>query len=189
MNNENKDNCPLYCLDDVKVLPPPEIKDLRYPLMFSNKTKLSTCFVIDRLKELASEHLHCNLDDNEPGYIPPDLKEGTYRWYLYMYSNMYKKDDHCMTREDREILFNIAYKFKEEHLISWTRDHLIEIDRSKLKDLNTFLLHKINNTDSFFELKTCIYTIRSLKDKCLTTDPFVLEILPEMKEFIVNEKV
>ena len=46
-----------------------------------------------RLKKIASKHLNCNLDDNEPNYIPSDLKEGTYRWFLYIFSNLYKKGD------------------------------------------------------------------------------------------------
>lgn len=142
-----------------------------------------------RILEIAAEHLNCALDDNEPGYVPPDLIVGSYRWYLYMYSNMYKKDDHCMSAEDRAIFKAIALKFKREHLICWTRDTLIEIDKSKMGYLLKFIIDKIMNTNSLFELRVCLYTVKSLRDVCPTTDSYVLELLPEMKEFIIDEKV
>lgn len=136
-----------------------------------------------RLKELASEHLYCNLDDNEPGYIPPDLKEGTYRWTLYIYSNLYKIGDDVFDSKDRQMFISIASKFKEYHLISWTRDTLVELDRNKKGHIYNYLNERENCTRSFFELKVCIYVLRILSKKWFVVDPFILKMSPRLKEY------
>jgi hypothetical protein len=140
-----------------------------------------------RLKELALEHLNCSLDDNEPGYIPDDLKENTYRWNLYLYSNLYKIGADTFDNKDRQMFMDIAQTFRKEHLISWTRDRLIELDRSKVLPVLEYVKSRIENTISFFELKVCIYMFRDIYSSWFVVDPFIIEMSPGLKDFIVNE--
>lgn len=142
---------------------------------------------IDRLIELSANHLNCSLDDNVPGYIPPDLFPGTYRWCLYMYSNMYKADEDTLLAEDKTMFLNLSSKFKSEHLISWTRDRLIELDTHKIYQIHQFLLDSILDTYSFFTFKVSIYMLRCIQDKWDYTDTFVIKNLPKIREFIINE--
>jgi hypothetical protein len=142
---------------------------------------------LNRLLALSVDHLNCSLDDNVPGYIPPDLVPGTYRWYLYMYSNMYKDDEYELLAEDKTMFLTLANKFKSEHLISWTRDRLIELDICKVSQTHQFLLDSILDTYNFYTFKVSIYMLRCLQDKWYYTDTFVIKYLPKMREFIINE--
>lgn len=137
-----------------------------------------------RLKKLASKHLHCNLDDNESGYIPPDLKEGTYRWTLYIFSNLYKKGEDKFDPKDRQMFISIFDTFLESHSISWTRDTFIELDKAKYEQIFEYLKNRIDNTISFFELKACLYASRNLLYRWFVVDPFILEMSPGLKEFV-----
>lgn len=141
---------------------------------------------VDRLKVLSAEHLNCALDDNEPGYIPADLKIGSYRWYLYMYSNMYKIGDDKISHEDKLMFIEVARKFKSEHLISWTRDRLIDLEGGILPEMQRYLLLKMRETESFFELKVILYVLRCFSENFYVVDPFILKILPGLKEFTVD---
>lgn len=142
-----------------------------------------------RLKELSAKYLHCNLDDNEPGYIPPDLKERTYRWSLYIYSNLYKIGDDNFFERDRDLFIEMAQTFRKEHMISWTRDYLIELNKEKILQLHNYLNDRINNTNSFFELKVCLYLFRELNDNWFVIDQFMIDRSPGLKEFIIERKI
>ena len=143
----------------------------------------------ERLKYLASNHLNCALDDNEPGYIPEDLKERTYRWSLYIYSNIYKVGDDTFDPNDRQMFLDMAEMFKKEHLISWTRDKLIELNKEWILDIINYLQDRIKNTTSFFELKVCLYCYREIEDQWYVVDPFMIEMSPGLKEYVVNERL
>lgn len=143
----------------------------------------------ERLKYLASNHLNCALDDNEPRYIPDDLKERTYRWTLYIYSNIYKIGDDTFDPNDRQMFLDMTEMFKKEHLISWTRDRLIELNKERVQDITDYLQDRIKNTVSFFELKVCLYCYREIEDKWFISDPFMIEMSPGLKEYAVNEKL
>lgn len=139
----------------------------------------------ERLKELARDHLHCNLDDNEPGYIPPDLKEKTYRWVLYIYSNLYKLGEDTIDLADREMFMGIAAFLRKEHLISWTRDTLIELDKEKVPQLKEYLLQRIHNTTSFYELKVCLHVLREVAENGYVIDQYIIDRSPGIKEFTI----
>jgi len=141
---------------------------------------------VDRLTVLSVDHLNCSLDDNAPGYIPQDLVPGTYRWFLYMYSNMYKEGDSTLVAEDRAMFIEIAGKFRSEHLISWTRDRLIELDESKIALIYKFIHDALRSTNSFYTLKVCVHMLKCLDDGWYFTDSFVLKNLPELKGYILN---
>lgn len=138
----------------------------------------------NRLKELAKDHLHCNLDDNDPKYIPQDLIEKTYRWILYIYSNLYKVGEDTFDPADREMLIVIAAFLRKEHLISWTRDTLIELDKEKFPQLTDYLTSRIYTTTSFFELKVCLYVLRELQDDWHVIDQYIIDRSHGIKEFI-----
>lgn len=137
----------------------------------------------ERLMELSKTMLRCSLDDNPPDHIPSDLNPGSYRWFLYMYSNMYSPEDKII-RADKPIfisIFNILY---DHHTISWTRDTLIALDRNKLPDLTKQVLRNIKNTDNFYELKVNLYLYRCLKVGWAYADPFILEHSPSLRNFV-----
>lgn len=144
---------------------------------------------VNRLMELSVNHLNCTLDDNEPGFVPIDLKVGSYRWFLYMFSNMYKIGEDTISSEDKDMFLDIAGKFKIEHLISWTRDTLIEVDNNKLNVMHKHILFTIRDTVSFFELKVCVYLLRNYFENWLFLDPFILKIIPDFKEYQIIGKV
>lgn len=139
---------------------------------------------VKRLQELAVYNLNCSLDDNEPGYIPPDLVPGTYRWYLYMYSNMFKVHDGQITIDDREMFIKISEKFISEHMISWTRDTLIAIKEDVALELKRYLGTVLRDTQSFSELKVALYVLRCIGDNFLVVDSYILNILPRIWYFV-----
>ena len=139
---------------------------------------------VKRLQELAAKHLNCSLDDNEPGHIPSDLVPGTYRWYLYMYSNMFKIGDDMITAEDREMFIEISKKFISEHLISWTRDTLLAIKGDAALELQRYLWAELQETRSFFELKVSLYLVRCISENFLVVDSYILNLLPRIWYFV-----
>lgn len=138
----------------------------------------------ERLKELAKDHLHCNLDDNEPRYIPLDLKERTYRWALYIYSNLYKIGEDTFDPADRGMFIVLATSFRKEHLISWTRGTLIELDKEKFPQLIDYITTRMYSTTSYYELKVCIYVLREIQDDWHVIDQYIIDQSPGIKEFV-----
>lgn len=100
---------------------------------------------------------------------------------------MYKADEDTLLAEDKTMFLNLSSKFKSEHLISWTRDRLIELDTHKIYQIHQFLLDSILDTYSFFTFKVSIYMLRCIQDKWDYTDTFVIKNLPKIREFIINE--
>lgn len=139
----------------------------------------------ERLKYLASNHLHCRLDDNVSSYIPPDLKERTYRWSLYIFSNLYEVGEDTFDPVDRKMFIELGAFFKKEHLINWTREKLIELDKKKFPQISDYLQDRIHTTTSFYELKVCLYVLRELHDDWHVIDQFIIDRSPGFKEFIV----
>lgn len=139
---------------------------------------------IDRIKKIAAEHLNCTLDTKKPDFIPLDLKEGTYRWYLYFYSNMYKEGDDFINKQDKIMFIDIFKKLRDEHTISWTRDTLIELDKSRIEALQKSILLNIQKTESFYELKANLYLYRMINRDWFIVDPFIIRVSENIKEFI-----
>jgi hypothetical protein len=100
---------------------------------------------------------------------------------------MYKADEDKLLAEDKTMFLTLSNKFKSEHLISWTRDRLIELDVQKIYQVYQFLGDSILDTYSFYTFKVSVYMLRCLNDKWYYTDPFVIKHLPKMKEYIINE--
>jgi hypothetical protein len=143
--------------------------------------------LINKLNNLSVFHLNCTLDDNEPNYIPPDLKEGTYRWILYIYSNLYTREKDYINPTDKLFLIEIFKILKDEHTISWTRDKLIELDREKEEELRLCIENNIKLTSSFFKLKVNLYLLRCFEKDWYYADPFILDISKNLKGFVKNE--
>lgn len=138
---------------------------------------------IERLKQIAAIHLNCSLDDNSSDYVPSDLIPGSYRWYAYYYSNMYKKDNDYVSVSDKLLYIQVSKLLLTKHLINWTRDFLIELDRDKETELKRCILKNIKDTKSFFELKVNIFLYRSLSEDWFYADPYTFKISTNLKKY------
>ena len=138
---------------------------------------------IDHLNSLAKDHLCCRLDDKDPDYIPADLQEGTYRWFLYMYSNMYKKSEDKISNKDKMAFLYVYRKLRDEHVICWARETLIGLDHSKKDDILKCILSNILNTDSFNELRVNLYLYRNIKNDLMIADPYILSLSKNLEKF------
>ena len=135
------------------------------------------------LRDMAQKFLRSKLDILPEGGIPEDLKEGSYRWALYVYSNLDLKD---ISSSDRALFLEITKNFRSEHLISWTRESLQELDPDKLDDLRTKVLGKLQITQDFNELRILIYLDRVLKNEFYCVDEYILQYCPWLETYIVG---
>ena len=139
-------------------------------------------YQIARLSELARLHLHPNLDTPPDGGVPADLKPGTYRWALYIYSNLYKDGDDTFSKSDQPLYVQIFDKLRDEHTICWTRDKLIAVDPNKRDNLRKFVFVEILTTKSFFALRVLLHLSRMAGESFL--DDYMIHHVPSLKEFV-----
>jgi len=118
-------------------------------------------------------------------FIPNDLIEGSYRWCVYIYNNLFNKINIILDK-DIETLDNLSIKIKSHHLINWVRDKLYEIHPDALgaylKELNdtkinTFVLYKIKK----YLLK------KALKEQEYIIDNYIIDNYPNLKKYIKEE--
>lgn len=141
---------------------------------------------IERIKKISAEHLNCILDTKKSDFVPLDLKEGTYRWYLYFYSNLYKENNDFINKNDKIMFIDIFKKLRDEHTISWTRNTLIELDKSRIEALQKSILLNIKRTESFHELKVNLYLYRMIDKGWFIADPFIIRVSESIKEFVYD---
>lgn len=141
---------------------------------------------IERIKRIAERHLNCILDTKKPDFVPEDLNEGTYRWYLYFYSNMYKEGNDYINTADKIMFIDIFKRLRDEHTISWTRDTLLQLDKKRLKSLQKCILLNIRKTKSFYELKANLYLYRMINKGRFIADPFIIRVSESIKEFVYD---
>lgn len=139
---------------------------------------------INRIKELSITNINSHLDDHKKDYIPPDLKEGSYRWFLYFYSNMYNDENNFISDKDKEMFIKISLKFRTEHLINWTRNSLIPLDTDKIDKVKKITENILKETNNFIVLKICIYLKRIILEEWYFIDEYILKYLPFLKEYI-----
>lgn len=138
-------------------------------------------YQITRLSELARLHLHSNLDTAPEGGIPADLKPGTYRWVLYIYSNLYKEGDDTFHKQDQPLYVQVFNMLRDEHTICWARDKLIAVDPGKMADLRKFVFVEILTTKSFFALRVLLHLSRMARESFL--DEYMIRHVPDLKEY------
>lgn len=124
---------------------------------------------ITRLWRLTKVHLSCNLDDKIKG-VPEDLIPGTYRWYLYLYTNLFGEGDDFISRENKLLLIALSKRLRPHDMISWTRRRLIEVPEEKVTELRRFVLRRIHRTESCNELRACLYLARVLSNRVRVID-------------------
>lgn len=138
---------------------------------------------IKALKELADQYLVCKLDTKPEGKYPEDIKEGGYRWAVYIYSCL---DMGRVGSFDREMFIDITKKFRSEHLIFWTRGNLKELEVSGLDDLRTRVLGKMQVTENFNTLRVLIYLDRILKNELYCVDDYMIQVCPWLETYVVG---
>jgi hypothetical protein len=141
--------------------------------------------IIDRLKYLSSLYLNCRLDDHLSNYIPPDLKEGSYRWFLYLYTNLFNENNDIISIEDKQIFIQISEKFRTEHLISWVRNTFYNVKKEKINDVITYINNLLENTNKLYIIRICIYIKRIFSENWFFLDDYILNKIPELKQYVV----
>jgi hypothetical protein len=139
---------------------------------------------VNRLKELASKHLFVKTDTKSHiKDIPAELIEGCYRWKVYIYSNLFelKKDE--ISISDKIMFIRLSKKFLIQHMNPWSRSKLYVFNLSKYFKLRNQILQKIYSTNSFHELRICLYLLASFKNGLFCYDDYMLELCPWLNDY------
>lgn len=139
---------------------------------------------INRLKDLSVTHLNCRLDDHKNNYIPLELKEGSYRWFLYLYTNLFKEGDDIITSEDKKMFIQISTLFRTEHLISWVRNKIYQIREEKLAEINYHIEEILEKTYQLYIIRICLYLKRIFSERWFFIDDYILGKIPTLKHYI-----
>jgi hypothetical protein len=133
----------------------------------------------DILIQLARTSLTCRLDTPIEG-LPDDLIEGSYRWRLYVYSNVEKSD---LSPEEKSALISVSEKLRDEHLICWTRHKLFALRENDISVVRDLLNQILNSTRDAAILRICIYALRMLNKKFYIVDPIMVEAIPDLLKY------
>ena len=99
------------------------------------------------------------------------ITEGTYRWYLFMYSNLYEcVPGYPLKQRDKEILKSIFKKLLPEHRLTWVRHRMYEA-KDYIKGL--CVVYKgslVEHANSIREFKVAAYL-----DYCLATEQYIID--------------
>jgi hypothetical protein len=127
------------------------------------------------LQHLSKTAIKCRLDNPPENGIPDDLLEGTYRWRLYVYTCIEKED---LSSDEKQALIQVSEKFRDEHLISWTRDKLLALKEKDIAVSRELLNNTLQATSSADVLRVCIYVLRMINKKFYIVDPIILRTIP-----------
>lgn len=112
------------------------------------------------------------------------LKVGSYRWRLYLYSNLFEKDpDSVLVPENRDTLLKWSEKFKTEHLPNWVRSSIYDLKEESIDEYKSYLNDLLIRSTTFTKLKIAVYGLRLLKDGDKLIDNYMIEKLPELKKY------
>jgi hypothetical protein len=112
------------------------------------------------------------------------LIEGSYRWRLYLYSNLFERNpNELLKTEDKEALLRMAIKFKTEHLPNWVRDHIYDLKEELIEEYKGYLNDLLIKDISYTQLKIAIYGLRLISDGDLIVDSYMLKEMPELKKY------
>lgn len=112
------------------------------------------------------------------------LKEGSYRWRLYLYSNLFERNPNELLKlEDKETLLKISTKFKTEHLPNWVRDRIYDLKENAIDEYKDYLNGLLIKDISYTQLKIVVYGLRLISDGELIIDSYMLTEIPELKKY------
>lgn len=113
------------------------------------------------------------------------LVEGSYRWRLYLYSNLFERNpEENLRSEDKETLIKIAKKFKTEHLPNWVRDAVYDLKEESIEEYKSHLNDLLIKDISFMQLKIALYGLRLLDDGYYLIDSYMIEKIPSLRKYV-----
>jgi hypothetical protein len=130
---------------------------------------------IDYLQELS---IKWDLQYREPITI------GTYRWYLFMYTNLYNcSPGYQLTEKDREILMKIFRKLQPEHKLTWVRHKIYEYTGDIL-DLRIWVERDIaSETTIIKELQIALYLTYCIEIKDYILDDYIIDTFKFLEKY------
>lgn len=138
-----------------------------------------------RLKELSETSLFVRSDARSHiKDMPKELVEGSYRWRVYIYSNLFRDGGDKISPEDKDLFVRVSQGFLIQHMNPWSRVHASEFDLERIKELRTFVLEKIAATESFYELRVCLYVWAAARKGDYICDEYMLEMCPGLAEYV-----
>lgn len=139
---------------------------------------------IDRLRELAEKHLYVKTDaKSHIKGIPDDLREGSYRWRVYLYSNMYRPGEDTISVADKAMFIRVSRDFQGHHLNPWSREKAFAIDLNKYQACRQYILSRVYVTSSFHELRVCLYLLASFRKGTYIYDEYILKMCPGISKY------
>lgn len=109
---------------------------------------------------------------------------GTYRWFLFMYTNLYNcVFNYKLTEQDRRILITLFKKLKPEHKLTWIRHKLYEASEEMKgveEVLDRFVLCETTNVR---EMRVALYVMYCLETKDYILDDYVLDTFKYLEKY------
>jgi len=110
---------------------------------------------------------------------------GTYRWYLFMYTNLYDcLPEYKIDDRDRRILTSIFIKLKPEHKLTWIRHKLYEasedIENIKEEEMNSTVIGQLTNIREF---RVALFLMYCLETKDYILDDYVLDTFKYLEKY------
>ena len=147
------------------------------PILFPSTQKRIKEVIADREDFWIQESLN----------VQPELIPGSYRYRLYIYSNLFEKNtlEGCnLTGEDKVMLVKIFKSLLDVHALNWVREKLFEIDEDKILALKNFFLKLVMDTKSFHELKVALYGLRMIEKREYVIDDYMIELIPALSKYV-----
>lgn len=139
---------------------------------------------IDRLRELASDHLYVRTDAKS--YIkdiPPELVEGSYRWRVYVYSNLYRPGADTICLQDKALFIRISKGFQIQHMNPWSRGKVYPINLNRYWECRRYVLDRVYTTVSFYELRACLYLLANFRRGECIYDDYIRGLCPGISKY------
>lgn len=130
-----------------------------------------------------------NLIKETNQYIPNDLTEGTYRWKVFIYSNLFDKLNRNLTSYELTSILSLVEDIKSHHIINWVRNKLYEIHPNAINSYIKYISMKVLDKDMSFKVfKVLLYLNRmAIDEKEYIIDDYMLEVIPDIKKYIKEE--
>lgn len=128
-----------------------------------------------------------NLIKETNQYIPSDLIEKSYRWKVFIYSNLFDKLDRILTVYEKTLILSLIEDLKSHHIINWVRSKLYEIHPEAISEYSYYINNEIVKDTSFKVFKVLIYLNRKLDEKEYIIDDYILSIIPSLNRYIKEE--
>ncbi|MBD3261400.1 MAG: hypothetical protein GF334_06895 [Candidatus Altiarchaeales archaeon] len=130
------------------------------------------------------QHLKQRVDAAKDFTIPAGIREGGYRWCLYVYSNLWRTEPSELELLDKAALLAVYKNLQEFHTLFWQRSKLLSLDDDKLMAYKQFLIRMIMVTRDWHHFLISLHLIRNFRERRFYVGDYEVENLPGLKEYI-----